>query len=78
VVAALGVAVLIATATLLRATMHDRKAPARREPSIAVLPLANVSRNSQDAALVDGLRGVSSMRATAHDRAERVVGIRRD
>jgi TolB-like protein/DNA-binding SARP family transcriptional activator len=55
VVTALAVGVLIATAALLRATMHDRKAPARAEPSIAVLPLANVSRNPQDAALVDGL-----------------------
>jgi TolB-like protein/tetratricopeptide (TPR) repeat protein len=49
------VSVVIATAAVLRATLHARAPSAGAEPSIAVLPLANVSRNPQDAALVDGL-----------------------
>ena len=48
-------AALIATAAVLRTTMQDGPPPAAAESSIAVLPLVNVSGNTQDAPLVDGL-----------------------
>jgi len=55
IVAGLAAAALIGTAAAVWATRHDEAPSAANEPSIAVLPLANVSRNPQDAALVDGL-----------------------
>jgi TolB-like protein/Flp pilus assembly protein TadD len=55
-IAGIALAVLIATAGLLRATMRDRRPPPPEgEPSLAVLPFVNVTRNPQDAPLVDGL-----------------------
>jgi TolB-like protein/DNA-binding SARP family transcriptional activator/Tfp pilus assembly protein PilF len=76
-IGALAVAALIATAAVLRATLHARGASAPADPSIAVLPLANVSRNPQDAALIDGLTEeligvlarVSGLRVTARTSA---------
>jgi len=49
------IVVVIAAAAWLRATLVDRTPPAAVEPSIAVLPFANVSGDQRDAALVDGL-----------------------
>ena len=47
--------ILVGTIAMLVATMYpDRSSPVR-SASIAVLPLRNVSRDPQDAALVDGL-----------------------
>jgi serine/threonine-protein kinase len=54
-VAVVAASAVIATAAVLRATLHARAPSPGSEPSVAVLPLANVSRNPQDAALVDGI-----------------------
>lgn len=48
------VALLIVIATSLR-RVGGTAPPAATEPSIAVLPLANVSRNPEDATIVDGI-----------------------
>jgi serine/threonine protein kinase/tetratricopeptide (TPR) repeat protein len=55
VVGGLVIAVAIAAAVWLRATLVDSTRPAAVERSIAVLPFANVSGDQQDAAFVDGL-----------------------
>ena len=55
VISAAAAAVLIGTGAALWSARHARASDAATEPSIAVLPLVNVSRNPQDAALVDGL-----------------------
>jgi TolB-like protein/DNA-binding SARP family transcriptional activator len=55
VIAAMVAAVVIAIAVSLRPMTRDNIAAAATEPSIAVLPFANVSGNPQDAALVDGI-----------------------
>ena len=47
--------VMIATAAWLRASTASSRVPAAEQASIAVLPLANVSGDPQDAAIVDGL-----------------------
>jgi TolB-like protein/tetratricopeptide (TPR) repeat protein len=54
-IAALILVVLVATATAVRARMRGNRGATAGEASIAVLPLANVSRDQQDAAIVDGL-----------------------
>lgn len=54
-VGALAAAAVIGTAAVLWARRHEAAPSAAPAPSIAVLPLANVSRNPQDAAIVDGL-----------------------
>lgn len=55
VMGAVVIAVLIAAAAVLRATMQDSRPTATAEPSIAVLPLVNLSGSPQDAPIVDGL-----------------------
>ncbi len=55
VIAALVIFAMVATFTWRRASEGDRTPPAGAAPSIAVLPLANLSGDQRDAALVDGL-----------------------
>jgi TolB-like protein/DNA-binding SARP family transcriptional activator/Flp pilus assembly protein TadD len=56
VIGAVVILAMIGTAAWLRATLRDSVPPSPAgEPSIAVLPFANVSGNQQDAAVVDGL-----------------------
>ncbi len=77
VVGGLAAAALIGTATALWATRHAGARATAAEPSIAVLPLVNVSRNPQDAALVDvlteeliaALAKVGALRVTARTSA---------
>jgi TolB-like protein len=50
-----GLAAVTLVGTALWTTRHFARPAAAAEPSIAVLPLANVTRNPVDAAIVDGL-----------------------
>jgi TolB-like protein/tetratricopeptide (TPR) repeat protein len=54
-IAAMAALVLIATRTWLHPMTRAAKGPAATEPSLAVLPFANVSGAREDAALADGL-----------------------
>lgn len=54
-IAALALAALVVAAWWLRPRVADRPAPPTGAPSIAILPLTNLSGDSRDAALVDGL-----------------------
>lgn len=54
-IAALALAALVVAASWLRPRVVVGPAPAVASPSIAVLPLANLSGDPRDAALVDGL-----------------------
>lgn len=56
-VAALSLAAVVFAATRLRDAPAGLPAAAAREPSIAVLPLANLSADPADAALADGMTG---------------------
>ena len=54
-IAALALVALVAVGSFLRLRNGSGAPSARGDPSIAVLPLANLSGNSRDAALVDGI-----------------------
>ncbi|HXG73061.1 MAG TPA: BTAD domain-containing putative transcriptional regulator, partial [Gemmatimonadaceae bacterium] len=54
-IAALVLAAVIGSGWWIRSRAGEKPAPVAHAPSIAVLPLANLSGNASDAALVDGL-----------------------